>query len=121
MHAPDRGKPLIGSRLNDIAVGGRHLGQYVPTSYTNAGIPRFLSPRLGGPDAGFRSFGDQRALELGAGAEDLQGKHALQRRRIDRIPQGRKMCALGGEILDYLKQMIDRTRQASLLCPHISS
>ncbi len=47
------------------------------------GVGRII--RFRGTDPGLRAFGDQRPFELGDGAEDLRGKYALWRRRIDRI------------------------------------
>ena len=70
-----------------------------------------LAARLGRLDAGLRALGDQRPLELGDGAEHLQGKHALRRRGVDRIAQGPKMRAALLERFDHLQQMADRARQ----------
>src|SRR5690349_13753018 len=44
-------------------------------------------------DAGLGSLGDQRSFELRDGAKNLERKHALWRRRIDRIADRSKMDA----------------------------
>lgn len=43
----------------------------------------------GSSDSGFGSFRDQRAFELGNGAEHLQGKHDLCRRSVNGITEGK--------------------------------
>ena len=55
-------------------------------------------------DAGLGPLRNQRTLELGDGAEYLQRKHALRRRRVDRISQRSEMRALLSQILDHLEE-----------------
>lgn len=115
-HAPHGRKPLIGRRLNAIAVGcllgGGHTRQCIRAAFANTGVARLLSLCLCGTDSRLRSLGNECAFELGDGAEDLKGKHTLRRRRVDRISQRSKMRAFGRQIVDYLEQMTDGTRQA---------
>ena len=79
--------------------------------FAQPGIAGKLAARLGRLDAGLRALGDQRPLELGDGAEHLQGKHPLRRRGVDRIAQGPKMRAALLQRFDHLQQMADRARQ----------
>lgn len=90
----------------------RHLSQRLRPALADTGISRQLAFRLRRPDAGLRAFGNQGTLELRHGAEHLQRKHALRRRRVDRILQRPEMRVPGGQLLDHLEQVADRTRQA---------
>jgi hypothetical protein len=72
-------------------------------------------PRLPGSypalslDPSLRAFGNQRALQLGDSAQNLQRKHALWRR-------GSKVRAHLLQVLDHLHQMVDRPCQP--ISPH---
>src|SRR4051794_11930110 len=61
---------------------------------------------------GLRALGNQRALELGGGAEYLQREHALGRAGGDRVAQAAEVGPSRLELLDYSKQMADRAGQS---------
>ncbi len=71
-----------------------------------------FAARLGRLHARLGALGDQRALELGDGAEHLQREHALRRRGVDRIAQRAEMRAALLQPLDDLEQMADGAGEA---------
>jgi hypothetical protein len=60
---------------------------------------------------GLGAFADQGALELGRGAQDLQGELALRGGRVDRVHERAEEGALRLQPLDHLQQMRQRPRQ----------
>ena len=115
-HPPHCRQPLICCGLDACAKGGllrrRHLRQRLRPTLADTGIAGELAFGSRGLDSRLRAFGDQRTLELGDGAKNLQRKHALRRRGVDRIPQRSEMGVPGRQILDHLEQMADGSRQA---------
>jgi hypothetical protein len=63
--------------------------------------------------AGFGALGDQRAFELGDGAEHLKREHALRGCGVDRVAQAAEMRASGFELLDDGEQVADRARRTT--------
>ena len=72
------------------------------------GIAADAAARLGRLEPGPGALADQRPLELGGGAQHLQGEDALRAGGIDRIAEAPEMRAPGAQALDHLKQVGER-------------
>ncbi len=111
-----RRQPCLGggNQIVDIgalARGGDRPDGFRPT-FAQAGVAGQPAPRLGSLHPCLGALGDQRALQLGDGAENLQRKHPLRGRRIDRVAQRAEMHAALLQLLDDLEQMADRSGEA---------
>ena len=83
----------------------RHRLDRLWSPFSQAGIPRKLAACLGRLDARFGAFGDQRSLELRNRAKNLEGKHTLRRRGVDRIPDRSKIDTALLQVFNDLQQM----------------
>jgi hypothetical protein len=90
----------------------RYCPDCLRLALSQGGISRKLAARLCSFDPRFGPFSDQRAFELCNGAQHLQRKHALRRRRIDGISDRSKVDATLFEILDNLQKMTDGAGKA---------
>ena len=90
---------------------GAHFADRLRVAGPQAGIAADAAAAARGLQAGLGALGDQRPLELGDGAQHLQGEHALRRGGVDRIAQAAEMRAAGLELLDDGEQMADRAGQ----------
>ncbi|MCY1504925.1 hypothetical protein D9M68_391130 [compost metagenome] len=79
--------------------------------FSQAGVSGKLAARLRRLDAGFGAFGDQRPLELGDRAENLEGEHALWRRGVDRVADRPEMHAALLEVFYHRQEMTHRSGQ----------
>ena len=70
-----------------------------------------MRPRSRAAQPGLRAFPDQGALELGDGAEDLQGEAALRAGGVDRVAERAEPRPPGIERLDDLEQVGERAGQ----------
>jgi hypothetical protein len=108
-------KPVIDScqQLIEVASGPRlrDLGDGLGQSLSHAGVPRPGAPSHCGLEACARARGDQLALELGDGAQDLQGEDALRGGRVDRVAQRPESGTAGLQLLDHFQKMLNRPRQ----------
>lgn len=114
-HAANDRQPLVCGRLDAVTISGflrcAHLRQGLWSPIAEPGVARKLPLGLGCSNARFCAFGDERALQLRHGAEDLKRKHALRRCRINGIAQRPKMSPLRSEILNHLEEVADRAGQ----------
>lgn len=89
-----------------------NLGDRFGVAVPQAGIVADTALLAGGGQPHHRSLPDQRALEFGRRAEDLQSEFALRRSRVDRTSEQPKMRALLSSLSMTLEQVRQRARQA---------
>jgi hypothetical protein len=97
--------------MGRIAAGAQ-FADGVWVAGAQAGIAADAATHACGAQAGFGALGDQRALELGDGAQHLQGEHTLRRRGVDGIAQTAKMRATRLELFDDGEQVADGAGEA---------
>ena len=89
--------------------GCPHLADRLRVAVPQPGIAADAAAASRGLQAGLGALGDQSPLELGDGAQNLQGEHALRRGGVDGIAQAAEMGAVGFELLDDGQQVAHRT------------
>ena len=88
-HPPNRGQPRLelgehAAEMGRIAAGAQ-LADGCRVAGAQSGIAAKPAATAAGLQPGLGALGDQRALELGDGAQHLQGEHALWRAGVDRV------------------------------------
>ena len=114
--AAHEGEPGLHPRQHCVEIAGitagAELADGVGVAGAETGIAAEAATRPGGAQSGLGALGDQRPLELGDGAQNLERKHALRGGGVDGIAQTAKMRPRGFELLDDREEMADRARQA---------
>lgn len=72
--------------------------------------PADATARPGRLEAGVGTLADQRALELGQGAEDVKDQPTAARGRVDRLGERSEADAAAVQVLDGLDELSQRSR-----------
>ena len=103
-HSADGRQPGVQMSQETVEVSRGAAGaQFANSGRVASAEPRVTadpSPCLGGTQAGFGTLCNQRSLELGNGAEHLEGEHALRGSGVDRVMQAAEMSTGGLELFD---------------------